>query len=669
MSKKGLREVEIKGKRVFVRVDFNVPIDEQGRVADDTRIRAVMPTIEHLLAGGAAVILASHLGRPKGKRDERFSLRPVVRRLEELLGREVRFSGEAVGPEAEAAAGRLVPGDVLLLENVRFYPGEEQNDPELALKQASLADLYVNDAFGAAHRAHASTVGIAAHLPAVAGFLMEKELETLGRLLSNPERPFVAVIGGAKISGKIGVLERLLQKADLLLIGGGMANTLLAARGYDLQASLVETDKLDVAWKLFEKAGADKRLVLPVDLVVAPDRERPDERATVPVDQVPEGWAAFDIGPATRGLFEEKLRSARTVFWNGPVGLFEVPGFGGGTLGLARTIATLDGTSVIGGGDTVAALKQAGLIEQMTHVSTGGGASLELLEGRELPGVAALQDRATEDHRSLTTDDRRPTTIIVGNWKMYKTPSAAVEFVRQFREAASLPGWQTGGMDGVEIVIAPPYPALVPVAEALAGSPIGLAAQNMFWDVEGAFTGEVSPAMLAEIGCRYVILGHSERRQYFGETDAGVNRKVRAALAHRLIPIVCVGESPTEREGGLTEKVVTTQIMGCLADLSGTEVAGMIVAYEPVWAIGTGRTASPEDAQVACAHIRALIESLFGAEAATRVRVQYGGSVKPDNARELMSRPDIDGALVGGASLKVESFAGIIRECQEATGD
>ncbi|MBE0466613.1 MAG: phosphoglycerate kinase, partial [Candidatus Desulforudis sp.] len=344
MRKKTLRDVKVKGKKVFVRVDFNVPIDAQGNVTDDTRIRAVLPTIEYLLVRGAAVILASHLGRPKGRRDERFSLRPVARKLGEILGREVHFSAEAVGPEAAAAAGALVPGAVLLLENVRFYPEEERNDPTFAARQAALADLYVNDAFGAAHRAHASTVGIATHLPAVAGFLMEKELETLGRLLADPERPFLAVIGGAKISDKIGVLEQLIEKADCLLIGGGMANTFLAAHGCDLQASLMEADKLDVARTLLEKAGPDGKVILPVDLVVAPDRERADERITVPVDRgVPVGWAAFDIGPETLRLFEEKLMSGRTVFWNGPVGLFEAPGFEGGTLGLARAIAAVTG--------------------------------------------------------------------------------------------------------------------------------------------------------------------------------------------------------------------------------------------------------------------------------------------------------------------------------------
>ncbi len=393
MVKKTLRDLDFNGKRVFVRVDFNVPLNERGEVADDTRIRAALPTIEYLLAGWAAVILASHLGRPKGKRDDRFSLRPVAERLGALTGRQVRFAGEAVGPETEAASRELAPGEMMLLENVRFYPGEEQNDPEFASRLAALADLYVNDAFGTAHRAHASTAGIAAHLPAVAGFLMEKELDILGRLLSAPERPFVALIGGAKISDKIGVLERLIEKADYLLVGGGMANTFLAAQGHNLQASLVEADRLDLARNLLAKAGPGERITLPIDLVVAPDRMQPENRTTVAVESIPAGWAAFDVGSGTVRLYANRLRPARTIFWNGPVGLFEVPGFDEGTLGLARVIAASEATTVVGGGDTIAAVRQAGVLNRVTHVSTGGGASLKLLEGRELPGVAVLQNR------------------------------------------------------------------------------------------------------------------------------------------------------------------------------------------------------------------------------------------------------------------------------------
>jgi len=394
VEKMTLRDIDVRGKRVFVRVDFNVPLNEDGEVADDTRIRAALPTISFLTEHGARVILASHLGRPKGKPDLRFSLRPVAGRLSALLGREVRFAGDCVGPAARESVGAMSDGDVTLLENVRFYPEEEANDPEFAGEMASLADVYVNDAFGTAHRAHASTAGIAAYIPAVAGFLLEKELASLGMLVVNPERPFMAIVGGAKISDKIGVLERLMSRADCLIIGGGMANTLLAAQGKDLANSLVESDRLDVARGLLEKAAREQvDLLLPLDLVVAPATDVPDRRQTVDPDSVPEGWMALDIGSRSVELFGKRISKAKTIFWNGPMGLFEVAGFDTGTLGVATAVANSDGIRIIGGGDTVRAVNQAGLADRMTHLSTGGGASLKMVEGKKLPGVEALRDK------------------------------------------------------------------------------------------------------------------------------------------------------------------------------------------------------------------------------------------------------------------------------------
>lgn len=391
MNKKTVRDVDVRGKRVLVRVDFNVPLQD-GKVTDDTRIRAALPTIQYLLDQGARVILMSHLGRPKGGPDPKYSLKPAAERLGELLNRPVRMAPDCVGPVVEAMVAELQPGDVLLLENTRFYPGEEKNDLSLAQQLAKLGDLYVNDAFGSAHRAHASTEGVAHFLPAVAGFLMEKELAFLGRALESPERPFVAILGGAKISDKIGVINNLLGRVDALLIGGGMANTFLRAQGYDMGESLVEEGSLAEAKRLLKEG--EGKLFLPVDLVVA-DAFAADARyQVVPVDQVPAGWRALDIGPATVAHFSNRLAGAKTVVWNGPMGVFEFPAFAKGTTAIAEVLASLEGaTTIIGGGDSVAAIQQAGLADRITHISTGGGASLEFLEGRVLPGVAALLDR------------------------------------------------------------------------------------------------------------------------------------------------------------------------------------------------------------------------------------------------------------------------------------
>jgi phosphoglycerate kinase len=390
VNKKTVRDVPVRGKRVLVRVDFNVPL-ENGEVADDTRILAALPTISYLLEHGAAVILMSHLGRPKGQVRDELRLDPVARRLSELLHRDVTKLDDCVGPEVETAAAQLQPGQVLLLENLRFHPEEKSNDQGFAQKLASLADLYVDDAFGTAHRAHASIAGVPNYLPAVAGFLMEKELEMLGKALADPPRPFVAILGGAKISGKIGVIRSLLTRVDLLLLGGGMANTFLKAQGHEVGESLVEDDSLEVAREILEDAG--ERLVLPVDVVVADAFSADAKAQTVSVDQVPPDWRILDIGPRTVGLYEEKLASARTVVWNGPMGVFEFPRFAAGTMALATSLASTQATTIVGGGDSVAALQQAGLADKMTHVSTGGGASLEFLEGKTLPGVAALEDK------------------------------------------------------------------------------------------------------------------------------------------------------------------------------------------------------------------------------------------------------------------------------------
>jgi phosphoglycerate kinase len=392
IGKKTVRDIDNRGQKVLVRVDFNVPL-EDGAITDDTRIRESLPTICYLLDAGAAVILCSHLGRPKGV-EPSLSLRPVATRLGELLYAPVAFAADASGDSARASAEALQPGHVLLLENLRFNPGEEANDPEFARQLASLASVYVNDAFGTAHRAHASTEGVTHFLPAVAGLLLEKEVRYLGELIANPQRPFAAIVGGAKVSSKIEALDNLLPRLDLLLIGGGMANTFLAAQGNDMQASMVEADLLKTARNILQRASERSLpVLLPTDLIAAASFSTDADHRVCAPHAIPEGYMALDIGPATLSTFVDALQPAASVIWNGPMGVFEMAPYAGGSFGLARALADLDATTVVGGGETAAVVNEAGVADRITHVSTGGGASLEMLEGKTLPGVAALLDR------------------------------------------------------------------------------------------------------------------------------------------------------------------------------------------------------------------------------------------------------------------------------------
>jgi phosphoglycerate kinase len=394
MNKKTLKDIDVKGKRVFCRVDFNVPMQD-GKITDETRIRAAVPTIQYLVEQGAKVILASHFGRPKGQVVEEMRLTPVGERLSEILGKEVKKADEAYGDSVKAIIDTMNEGDVLLLENVRFYPGEEKNDPELAKNFAELADVYVNDAFGAAHRAHASTEGIAHYLPAVAGFLMEKELDVLGKALSNPERPFTAIIGGAKVKDKIGVIENLLELVDNLIIGGGLAYTFVKAQGHEVGKSLLEADKIDLANSFIEKAKQKGvNFLMPVDVIVADDFSNDANKKVVSIEEIPADWEALDIGPKTREIYSDVIKNSKLVIWNGPMGVFEIDAFAGGTKAVAEALAESEGTySVIGGGDSAAAVEKFDLADKMSHISTGGGASLEFMEGKELPGVVALNDK------------------------------------------------------------------------------------------------------------------------------------------------------------------------------------------------------------------------------------------------------------------------------------
>lgn len=394
MGKKTVKDIDLKGKKVLVRCDFNVPMDDEKNITDSTRIIAAIPTIKYLLENDCSIILCSHLGRPKGEFKPEFSLKPVAAELSKILGKEVIMAEDVIGEDAKTKAANLKSGEVMLLENVRFHREETDNDDGFAKELASMAEVYVNDAFGAAHRAHASTAGVAKYLPAVSGFLIEKELECLGDAINNPERPFVAILGGAKVSDKIGVIDSLLEKVDTLLIGGGMAYTFFKAQGYGVGNSICELDKLDLAKAAMEKAKAKGvNLVLPVDTKIGKEFKPDTESKTVPWTEIPDGWEGFDIGEETIKIFSEEIKKAKTVIWNGPVGLFEFPQFSIGTNSIARVLATIDAKTIIGGGDSASAVKNAGLADKMTHISTGGGASLEFLEGKKLPGIECLLDK------------------------------------------------------------------------------------------------------------------------------------------------------------------------------------------------------------------------------------------------------------------------------------
>lgn len=639
MDKKTVRDLDVAGKKVLVRVDFNVPLNDKGEITDDTRITASLPTIQYLLEQKAAVILMAHLGRPKGQVKPELSLAPVAKHLGKLLGKKILFAPDCVGEAAQAAASKLKPGHILLLENLRFHKEEEKNDMDFAEKLASLADLYVNDGFGVSHRAHASVEGVTHFLPAAAGFLLEKEIQYVGQAVTNPLHPFVAIIGGAKVSDKIGVISNLLDKVDTLLIGGGMANTFLAAQGYKMGKSLVEEDKLDLAKELLAKAKKNKvNMLLPTDLVMAAAFVPDAEHVTEKVKNLNQAYMALDIGAETSRAYAEALADAKMIVWNGPMGVFEMDAFCKGTEAVAKAVAKSRATSIVGGGDSVAAIEKLGLAKRITHISTGGGASLEYLEGKVLPGVAALDDLRRK--------------MIAGNWKMHKTVSEAVELAEDIV-------METNGTLN-EVVIFPPFTALETVADAIDGKHVGYGAQDLHWEDKGAFTGAVSGAMIADICAEYVLVGHSERRTIFGENEKIVASKIIAAYRNGLKPMLCVGENLAEREAGKTARKINMQLKSALRVISAEDAENLVVAYEPIWAIGSGKAATPEDALEVCTLIREKIGKIFTPDIARKVRILYGGSVNEKNAASF-NLSGIDGVLVGGASLKADTFAAIVR--------
>lgn len=637
MDKKTVKDIQLTGKRVLVRVDYNVPMNDKGEITDFIRIEASLPTLHYLLDQGAAVILMAHLGRPKGKVNPKFTLKPVAEALSQLIHRPVQFCPDCVGKDAQDAAAQLRNGDILLLENLRFHPEEEKNDPHFAQELAALGDVYVNDGFGVSHRAHASVEAVTHYLPAVAGFLLEKEIAYLGNAVDKPQRPFAAIIGGAKVADKIAVIRSLIKKADVILIGGGMANTFLAAKGYNLGKSLVEKESLGIAKDLLAEAAAQKtKMLLPVDLIMAASFSNEADHEAEDLDALNPDYMALDIGPKTAELYAQTLAGMKTIVWNGPMGVFEMPNYAEGTRQVAEAMAASDGITIVGGGDSAAAVKQMGLADKMSHVSTGGGASLEYLEGKVLPGLAALDDLRTP--------------IVAGNWKCHKTVAEAMELAHQVAHGTE--------MARAEVVLFPPFTALESVAAMVDEDGIGYGAQDIFYEDEGSYTGAVSGPMIAEIGSRYVLVGHSERRKFFHETNDLVVKKVLAAFRNDLDPVLCVGEDADEHENGSTKDKILSQLTPVLNVLTDGQIQHLLVAYEPVWAIGSGKSAEVRDAVAAADLIRKAVAEKFGKEAARRVRILYGGSVTSENAHAF-HEDGIDGVLVGGASLSAQEFCAI----------
>ena|GEM_PF-2865 len=666
---KTVKTIDLNGKRIIMRVDFNVPMKD-GEVQDDTRIVAAIPTIKYILAHGAkTVTLMSHLGDPakdaekakqKAEKDGKVfdynkyikgkhRMAPVAAYLQKKLGKNftVVFAGEDGCFNKKDFINSQKPGTIIMLENTRFHKEETSKDPKemdkLAKALAEYGDIFVNDAFGTAHRDQASTASIAKFVPvSVAGLLMEKEVNYLEPIVTDPVKPLVAIIGGAKVSSKIAVLESLLKNSAALVIGGGMAYTFLKAQGKKIGKSLVEDDQIDTAKKILEEAKKAKvEIVLPVDHVGAEKFDAASKPVAIASVNIPDKLMGMDVGPKTIARYSEVISKAKTIVWNGPVGVFEFDAFAKGTEEVAKLVAaaTAKGViTVVGGGDSVAAVNKFGLASKMSHVSTGGGASLELLEGKKLPGIEVCRGR---DY------------FIAGNWKMHKTRAESADLAKALVKAL-----KNGSH---KYLAAPSFTNLETVGAILSGTNILLGAQNCAPEEQGAHTGEVSVLQLKDLGVQVIILGHSERRHIYNEDDALINKKVKLALSHGFEVILCVGETLQEREAKKAEAVCKRQTEKGLAGVSASDLAKVTIAYEPVWAIGTGKTATPEDAEAIHKFIRGIIEKLYGAQAAKQIIIQYGGSVKPENAAQLMAMDDIDGALVGGASLKAETFAPIAK--------
>lgn len=643
--KKILQDVNFNGKTVLLRADFNVPIKE-GKITDDNRITQTIPTIKYIIEQGGKIVIFSHLGRVKAKDDlAKTNLASVAVALGEKMGTKIDFCTKTRGKELESKVSKLKKGQILLVQNTRYEDlnekAESKNSAELGKYWASLGDVFVNDAFGTAHRAHASNDGIAKNIKeSCVGFLVQKELEMLSKGVYGAKSPFVAIIGGSKVSDKIGVIDNMLVKADKILIGGAMAYTFLKAQGHNIGKSMVEADKVALAKKYLAKAKG--KIILPVDHAMASEFKDIKPKYSKGVD-IDADKMALDIGPKTIALYKKEISNAKTVIWNGPMGVFEMKNFKKGTVDVCKAIASLkDAFTLIGGGDSAAAAIQNGFEKSFSHISTGGGASLEFIEGKELVGITKIQEFVSPRKK-----------VIIGNWKMNKDLAETKKYMKAI--GTQLKTVKNGDQVGVAI----PFTNITE-AKKLASKTI-ICAQNVSQEKSGAFTGEVSAEMLKSIKVSHCIIGHSERRTMFAETDVVVNKKAKTLLENAIAPILCVGETSEQFAKKLTNKVITSQIENGFKDIKENDAKKVIVAYEPIWAIGTGRTATNEIAQDVISKIRQTLANIYGVECANAIRIIYGGSVNEANAKELLEQRDIDGALVGGASLDVKKFMQIIK--------
>ena len=650
-----IESLELKGKKVLVRCDFNVPQDKDLKIRDDKRIVDALPTIKKVIKEGGKLILMSHLGRPEGKVVPEMSLKPVAERLSELIKKHVTLAPDCIGDEVKAVVDNMKDGDVVLLENLRFHPEEEAGDEEFAAKLAELGEIYISDAFGVCHRAHASVAIIAKYFDKVAsGYLLKNEIEYIGGAMKEPKRPLATILAGNKISSKIDVIMKLIDISDKIFIGGGIANTMLLAKGIEVGKSLVEADKVDVAREILKKAEKKgTKILLPLDMLCGKEFKNETDLKYCDTEKQEKDWIAMGIGPKTVQNYKDELADCKTVIWNGPMSVFEFENFAKETFQIAQIIADYTQKngliSIIGGGDTAAAVKIAGLDDKYSHVSTGGGAAMEYMEGKKLPGIACLTQKGFNPKRSF---------LIAGNWKMNKTPREAIKFVKDLKKSLF-------NDDDVEIIVAPVFNSIYPVYNELKKTHIDIGSQDVFWEASGAFTGEVPAKMLKLSGVKYCIIGHSERRQFFGETDETVNKKIKAVLKEGLIPIICVGEKLEQREAGIENNVVKAQVEKALHSIDLNDFLNIVIAYEPVWAIGTGKNATPEQAEEMHGFIRSLIKTKFGNEFAQATRILYGGSLNVQNAKELLKQKNIDGGLIGGASLKKDDFIKIAETARD----